>query len=166
VSAVGRLWSDHFRLAATVSCVRKYPLFFGRLRTARPSAAEEAGPQTLAWSSTAAGRLAHVVAAFGPIRYPLSVQVIGEGTVEPGSGSHSEGSVVELLARPSPGHRFIGWSGDLSGESNPATLTIDGAKRVTATFERDFALYGWATANGGTTGGESGPEVVSIRWPR
>ena len=37
---------------------------------------------------------------------------------------------------------------------------MDGPKNVVAHFVPDFGLVGWATANGGTTGGEGGAEVV------
>jgi hypothetical protein len=35
---------------------------------------------------------------------------------------------------------FSGWSGDLTGSVNPATITVDGNKAVTATFTQDTAL--------------------------
>ena len=125
-------------------------------------AAEYADPGTygLGWRLHGHGRLAHVAAAFAPILLPLSVEVVGRGSVQPAGGTFVEGSTVELQATPAAGHRFVGWGGDLSGSANPATLTMDAAKSVVATFMPDFALYGWATENGGTTGGDGGPEVV------
>ncbi len=44
------------------------------------------------------------------------------------------GDVVTLTAISNPGYSFDHWSGDLSGNSNPATLTIDGNKTVLASF--------------------------------
>jgi len=41
---------------------------------------------------------------------------------------------VTLTATPATGWAFSGWSGDLSGSANPATITIDANKIVTATF--------------------------------
>jgi pectate lyase len=125
-------------------------------------AAEYADPGTyaLGWRLHGQGRLAHVAAAFAPILLPLSVEVVGRGSVQPAGGSFVEGSTVELQATPAAGHRFVEWGGDLSGSANPTTLTMDTAKSVTATFVPDFALYGWATENGGTAGGEGGLEVV------
>ena len=41
---------------------------------------------------------------------------------------------MTLTATPDPGFAFEGWSGDLSGSQNPATLTLDGDNSVTATF--------------------------------
>jgi pectate lyase len=130
--------------------------------SAAGGAAEAADPGThgLGWRLHHRGRLAHVAAAFAPVMVPLSVEVVGRGTVQPEGGTFVEGSTVELTATPAAGHRFVGWSGDLTGSANPATLTLDSATSVTATFMPDFALYGWAAENGGTTGGEGGAEVV------
>ena len=44
------------------------------------------------------------------------------------------GSTVQLEAVPATGYHFDGWSGDLSGTSNPATITIECNKMVTANF--------------------------------
>lgn len=118
------------------------------------------GAHGLGWRLRGCGRLAHVAAAFAPILVPLSVQTVGRGSVQPSGGIYVEGTTVELTATPAAGHRFAGWSGDLGGTANPASLVMDGPKSVTATFEPDFALYGWASENGGTTGGEGGTEVV------
>jgi len=42
--------------------------------------------------------------------------------------------VVSLTATPVVGWSFSGWSGDLTGSVNPASVTMDGNKVVTATF--------------------------------
>ena len=44
------------------------------------------------------------------------------------------GTSVQLEAIPAPGYQFDGWSGDMSGSSNPATISIDCNKVVTAHF--------------------------------
>jgi pectate lyase len=124
-------------------------------------AATEPGTQTLSWAlSQGHGNLALVAASFAPAVVPLAVAVDGLGSVDPPGGTFQEGSTVSLQASPAPGWVFAGWSGDLTGTANPAALTMDAPKSVTARFTPDFALYGWAATNGGTTGGEGGPEVV------
>ena len=35
---------------------------------------------------------------------------------------------------PNAGYEFVSWSGDLSGSANPATLTMDSIKSITAHF--------------------------------
>ncbi|MFZ0724156.1 MAG: hypothetical protein WAM61_00065 [Desulfobacterales bacterium] len=52
------------------------------------------------------------------------------------SGTHHYGDVVSLTANPQAGETFFGWSGDLTGSTNPETITINGNKAVTATFEK------------------------------
>jgi PKD repeat protein len=70
--------------------------------------------------------------------YALVVNTAGTGsggvTLDPDGGVYAEGTVVTLTASVDSGSRFAGWSGDLSGTANPATLTMDGNKTVTATF--------------------------------
>jgi uncharacterized repeat protein (TIGR02543 family) len=42
--------------------------------------------------------------------------------------------VVTLTATPDTGYVFSGWSGDLTGSVNPATITMSSNRVVTATF--------------------------------
>ena len=48
--------------------------------------------------------------------------------------------MVTLTADADPGWTFSAWSGDLEGTSNPATITIDGDKTVTAIFVQEEPL--------------------------
>ena len=66
--------------------------------------------------------------------YTLTVNTQGNGTVSPSSGSYPQGSTVTLTATPASGYEFSGWSGDLSGTANPASLVMNSDKTVTATF--------------------------------
>ncbi|MCK4222573.1 MAG: hypothetical protein KAX25_06825 [Dehalococcoidia bacterium] len=50
------------------------------------------------------------------------------------AGGYPEGTEVELTANPAAGHDFNCWSGDLSGSSNPATVTMNSNRAVTANF--------------------------------
>ncbi len=51
-----------------------------------------------------------------------------------GSGEYAEGTSVELTAQPGDGHVFDHWSGNLSGSTNPQTLTMDVDRSATAHF--------------------------------
>ncbi|MBN1341718.1 MAG: SUMF1/EgtB/PvdO family nonheme iron enzyme [Phycisphaerae bacterium] len=76
-------------------------------------------------------------ARFARAPFMLIAQVIGEGTVMPGSGPYSEGTAVQLLARASSGWAFQAWEGDVPAGSegdNPLTVVMDGERVITARF--------------------------------
>ena len=70
----------------------------------------------------------------------LTVNVVSPlvtSSVSPsGMTSYDKGTVLALTASPGTGELFSGWSGDLTGSDNPATIVIDSNKTVTATFIR------------------------------
>jgi hypothetical protein len=61
----------------------------------------------------------------------------GAVSFDPPGGIHDNGSVVTVTATPSSGYLFHSWSGDLAGSLNPAPLTMNGNKSVTANFVSD-----------------------------
>jgi hypothetical protein len=69
--------------------------------------------------------------------FDLVVDTVGSGTVnlDPEPGPYVDGTSVELTAVPDSGWKFVGWSGDLSGDTNPGTIIMDSDKAVVATFE-------------------------------
>ena len=77
-----------------------------------------------------------VVAGEPPVQYTLTTNTVGSGgiTLSPSGGMYNEGTVVQLTATPAVGWEFSGWSGDLTGTTNPASITMDVNKNVTATF--------------------------------
>jgi len=83
----------------------------------------------------------HVITAFfAPNEYTLTINVspVGSGQVIiNNTGPYYYGDVVELTAVPIPGWSFSHWEGDLTGIQNPATITIDAEKNVTAVFTQD-----------------------------
>jgi chitodextrinase len=70
------------------------------------------------------------------VEFEVVVSTDGSGTVDlqPAGGFYSEGSTVTLTPVPSSGWSFLSWSGDLAGADDPAILTVDADKSVTATF--------------------------------
>lgn len=68
--------------------------------------------------------------------YQLTMQVAGSGSTNPAVGTHdySASTVVDVEAFPAAGWQFTGWSDDLTGTTNPTTITMDADKTVTATF--------------------------------
>jgi hypothetical protein len=74
--------------------------------------------------------------ALPPAQYTLTINKIGSGsvTLNPPGGMYDTGTVVTLTATPASGFQFSNWSGDLTGIANPATITMNGNKTVTANF--------------------------------
>ncbi|MGE5296307.1 MAG: InlB B-repeat-containing protein, partial [Solirubrobacterales bacterium] len=86
-----------------------------------------------------------------PTSYTLSVSATnGTVTKTPNQTSYTAGTTVTLQATPNSGYTFTGWSGSLSGTTNPATITMDANKSVTANF----------TVSGNTGGGSTTTKTV------
>ena len=91
------------------------------------------------------------------VYYTLTVNVVGNGTVtqNPLNPTYLSGSVVTLRAVPSSNWTFSGWSGDLTGTQNPANITMNGNKSVTATFVQassiSYTLTVYIIGNGTVT---------------
>jgi hypothetical protein len=65
----------------------------------------------------------------------LKTSITGGGSLNiSNNGPYEIGEKIQLAAVPSEGWVFSGWSGDLSGANNPATITMDGNKVITAAF--------------------------------
>jgi len=91
------------------------------------------------------GEPKEVTATFEKKKYPLSVNIEGEGEVieeiieADRTTDYDSGTTVKLTAEPADEWLFTGWSGDI-GEidptENPIQLNIIESKTVTATFEK------------------------------
>jgi len=94
--------------------------------------------------------------------YNLTVNVVGLGTValNPPSGPYEVGKVVTLTPQSGAGHQFVEWSGDLTGVTNPATITMNANKQVTATFTAIGVVHEETQ-----TGGSSNSATVTTAAP-
>lgn len=132
----------------TVSAPGPYPAGAAVQVAASPAA----GWQFAGWSGDASGaanplsvlmdRDKSITANFTQIpvqNYTLTIGIVGQGLVDntPYLPSYPVGTTVSLRAIPSAGWAFAGWSGAVTGLANPATLTMDANKVVTATFVED-----------------------------
>lgn len=99
------------------------------------------------------------------VKATLAVTVSGNGSVslDPAGGVYDEGTVVTLTANPDPGWNFVGWSGDLGGAVNPADVTMDSNKDVTASFAQQGV--GPVVHEETQSGGSSGSSTVSTGAP-
>ena len=128
------------------------------------TAAPAAGSQFGGWSGAASGTQNPVTVTmngdrtvfvqFTRIPYTLTINKDGDGsgtvTKDPNQTIYYYGDVVTLTATPATGSSFDGWSGALTGNENPATLTIYGNTTVTATFTRDRYTLTVSTVGCGT----------------
>ena len=92
-----------------------------------------------------------ITATFTQDEYAVNIAVSGNGSVskEPDQATYHYGDEVTLQAIPDPGWRFVGWSGDLSGTANPATLTVLRDMSVVAVLAQvDYTLTVNTIGNG------------------
>jgi uncharacterized protein (TIGR02145 family)/uncharacterized repeat protein (TIGR02543 family) len=78
-----------------------------------------------------------LTANFAPRTYTLTVKEENGGTVSrnPGKSAYEYNEKVIVTAYPDNGYKFKEWSGAATGTKNPVTVTIDGDKTLTASFE-------------------------------
>jgi Leucine-rich repeat (LRR) protein len=82
-------------------------------------------------------------------RYNLTISSTAGGTVTtPGTSTftYDKGTVVNLVATPASGYRFVSWSGDVDTIANvnaaTTTMTINGDYSITANFEeREAGIF-------------------------
>lgn len=68
--------------------------------------------------------------------YTVTVTTVGSGVVikTPEKPTYTSGEQLTLTAFAGAGAEFVGWSGDLTGNENPKTITVNGNMAITATF--------------------------------
>jgi hypothetical protein len=120
-------------------------------------------------------------ALFEPVYYLLSISAYPDsgGYTKPGPGEHyvRSGKVVEIVAIPERGFRFVGWRGDVpdivteeDSDSSIISIVMDQDKEIEAVFEQVQYVLKIAVEpdSGGTTKPEPGEhyyksgEVVEI----
>jgi uncharacterized repeat protein (TIGR02543 family) len=108
------------------------------------TATAAAGYVFTGWSGDATGstnpqavsvnKTMNVTANFVP-QYTLTTSATnGTIALNPAGGKYASGTVVTLTATPAAGYAFTGWSGDLTGKVNPAQVTMNANKSISATF--------------------------------
>ncbi len=95
-----------------------------------------------------------ITAVFQRKDYNLTVNVDGNGQVEEEvlsipQSTHSYETVLQLIAVPEDGWRFVEWQGDKTGSDNPTTVTMDSAMNITAVFEIEEYIINISTQGEG-----------------
>ena len=81
-----------------------------------------------------------VIANFVKKKYPLNIEIVGEGTVTEAvikqgvSTDYKSETIVELTANYIDEWKFVEWTGDIMSKDNPTQIIIDKPKFVTALF--------------------------------
>jgi len=131
------------------------------------SAAPDTGSTFTGWSGACTGTgcvvtmdaAKSVTAEFTLNLVTLTINQATGGTItaDPASPYHY-GDDVTLTATADPGYTFTGWTGDLTGTTNPAILHMDGNKTVSGTFAPNLVTLTINQATGGTiTADPAGP---------
>jgi uncharacterized repeat protein (TIGR02543 family) len=104
----------------------------------------------------------NITANFAVNTYKLTIIAVnGTVTENTNKATHDYNTTVELTATPEAGYHFVDWSGDLSGTTNPATITMDRDKAVTANFAVNIYTI---TAKAGANGSISPSGAVSVAY--
>jgi hypothetical protein len=74
-----------------------------------------------------------VTVHFRQSSFNLTTSVSGDGSITPG-GTYSASTWVGVTATPTATSRFTGFTGDLTGTTNPQNLQMNSAKNVVANF--------------------------------
>jgi len=85
--------------------------------------------------------------------FTLSVSSFGPGgvTLDPPGGTYLAGTTVTVTAVPDADSAFLGWSGDLSGASNPESVVMSADRSVNAGFATLYDVSASATGPGSLT---------------
>jgi uncharacterized repeat protein (TIGR02543 family) len=74
------------------------------------------------------------------VRYTLTItSAQGNVTKTPDKATYSYGEIVQLQATADHDWLFVNWTGDVTGATNPISVTMNGDKTITANFTRSGA---------------------------
>ena len=101
-----------------------------------------------------------VTANFSQSQYTLTVNVSpsssGSVSKSPNQSTYAYGAQVILTATPNSGYTFNNWTGDVTGATNPVTVTMNGNKSTTANFSAMTETISIPSAPSGQTSGTTG----------
>jgi hypothetical protein len=95
------------------------------------------------------------IIAAPPVQYDLTISSTpGGSATTPGEGTfaYAEGTVVDLVASPASGYRFVKWTRDVGTIANinaaTTTITMNGAYSIRANFGKILQTVNWALIGG------------------
>lgn len=91
----------------------------------------------------------------GPTQYTLKTTVMpeGAGTINPAGGKYDAGAAITLVAEPASGYAVDHWSGDFTGTTTSATISVYMNKdiNITAYFKPGYHLTVTVSPSGAGT---------------
>ena len=152
-SGLGKVTSNPAGIDCGTDCTENYTTGTSVTLTPIPSA----GYTFAGWSGDCTGSSTCVLSMTGPkivtatfnitppLQFPLSVSIIGQGTVTSNptgincgadcSEEYTSGTSVTLTATPVSDYFFTGWSGACTGTTPSCVVSMTATKNVTATFQ-------------------------------
>ena len=75
-----------------------------------------------------------------PKEYSLTLNISpnGAGTLSKSSGVFNDNETVSVLATANENYNFDGWTGSVTSNNNPLSITMDSDKTITANFSEDL----------------------------
>jgi uncharacterized repeat protein (TIGR02543 family) len=124
------------------------------------TAAPGTGQHFTGWSGAATGTTnpinitidsdKNLTAIFAPNRYTVTTATAGDGSGSvSGAADYSYGEGARMTATPSTGSYFAGWSGPITGTTNPQTFGVTADTTATATFTLNSYDIATATSPAG-----------------
>jgi photosystem II stability/assembly factor-like uncharacterized protein len=96
---------------------------------------------TITFGTTAGDEELVTITQAGTLEYTLTVNSTnGNVLLNPAGGVYPPSTEVTLTAEPFTSYAFDNWTGDLTGSTNPVTITMDGNKTITANY-REIQTY-------------------------
>ena len=96
--------------------------------------------------------------------YYLTLGKNGAGTLSRASGWCASGTNITVTATPSANYHFAGWTGNVQGDTNGATMTVsmNQAQALTANFATDQKTLTVNSAWGGATPGDERHDAICV----
>ncbi len=101
-----------------------------------------------------------------PEEYVLTTSAQGNGHVDrdPNQATYTSGTPVEITPVADAGWTFDHWTGDLTGNENPATIAMNGDKSVTAVFTQNEYTLTVNTAGTGSGSVAKSPDQAKYHY--
>ena len=80
------------------------------------------------------GTIQKVIQTYGPTKVLKTNAANGSIILSPPGGAYAPGTTVMATVKSDLGYAFNGWSGEIDGSANPATIKMDTDKTITASF--------------------------------